>query len=161
MSRIQHRIHRISTTLIGGLLSALIATTAQADDLAAHSAASSAHQEPTTLWLQHQRLAFGLGHEPIITTVVAHGPLPTRGPLRSRSIGLGLSLTPATMLTWETDAKTLTDTAGSAQRLGLSFQSRNADGDVKGLFRVQLSSQSVLQWRPRKDGLRITYKATF
>jgi hypothetical protein len=120
MSRIQHRFLRITTTMLGGLLSALIATTAQAD-------------EPATLWLQHQRLA----------------------------IGLGLSLTPATMLTWETDAQALSGTAGSAQRLGLSFQNRNADGDVKGLFRVQLSSQSVLQWRPRKDGLRITYKATF
>ncbi len=139
---------------MAGLLAALVATTAQADDLATQSAAPSAHQESTTLWLQHQRLAIGLGHEPI-TTVVAHGPL------RSRNIGLGLNLTPSTMLTWETDARALTDNAGSAQRLGLSFQNRNADGDVKGLFRVQLSSQSVLQWRPRKDGLRITYKATF
>ncbi len=46
-------------------------------------------------------------------------------------------------------------------QLGLEFAGHSASKDVKSLLRVQLSGDSVLNFRPRGGGLTVTYKSTF
>lgn len=45
--------------------------------------------------------------------------------------------------------------------LGLEFKSASKDQSVKSLLRVQLSGDSVLQFRPRGGGMTVTYKSQF
>lgn len=45
--------------------------------------------------------------------------------------------------------------------LGLEFAGRSATRDVKSLLRVQLSADSMLNFRPRGGGLHVTYRSTF
>lgn len=45
--------------------------------------------------------------------------------------------------------------------LGLEFKNANKDQSVKSLLRVQLSGDSMLQFRPRGGGMTVTYKSQF
>lgn len=81
---------------------------------------------------------------------------------------LQLELTPQTRVTYQpkpwTPAQVLPQDMGRAPAqaaLSLEFAGRSATRDVKSLLRVQLSADSVLNFRPRGGGLTVTYKSSF
>lgn len=81
---------------------------------------------------------------------------------------LKLALSPGARLVYTpkpwAPATALPEDAGRAPpqaQLGLEFAGRSASKDVKSLLRVQLSADSVLNFRPRGGGLTVTYRSTF
>jgi hypothetical protein len=147
---------KLRTLSTAGLVFASIAAAAP---LAAQAQVAAPSQ--ATLWLGTERIALGLGQR--------RGPslaLPQAQPEHAeRTLGIGVGLTPSTMVTFESDARAWRShdawVSGDPHRVGLSFRTTHQSREVKSLLTVQLSGQSVLQLRPRGSGLRAVYTATF
>lgn len=96
-------------------------------------------------------------------------PTPWQGPASDARQGeLRVGLTPRTQLIYEpkpwqpaTPLPTDYTVRRPQQSLGLEFKAARKDQSVKSLLRVQLSGDSVLQFRPRGGGMTVTYKSQF
>lgn len=49
----------------------------------------------------------------------------------------------------------------SEQRVGLEFRNRSGTRELRNLLRVQLTSDSTLQFRPRSGGLAVSWRSEF
>lgn len=148
---------------VGGLLVASIAAAASPsarDQIALASArVAQADAAQPMLWLGNQRIAFGVGQRRGPSLAL---PQPDQTEL---ALGIGVKLTPAATITFESDARALRSheswVSDDASRVGLSFRTTSKSREVKSLLTVQLSGQSVFQLRPRGSGLRAVYTAAF
>lgn len=90
-----------------------------------------------------------------------HTPSPLPGPQ------LRLALSPVASMVYEPRrvpaASPLADNNldGAAPSLGLEFKSPAKRDGPRALLRVQLSADSALQFRPRRGGLAVSYRAEF
>ncbi len=138
------------------LICAAVPVKADAQDVT--TAMIDAGANRSTFWIGGERLSLGIGQR--------HDTRPAfAAPDGSRTLGLGLKLSPSTTFTFESDTRALRSHGawlGSDQhRIGLSMRPTSRSRDVQSLMTVQLSGQSVLQLRPRGGGLRVTYRTTF
>ncbi len=92
----------------------------------------------------------------------ANGPLLAAG---SSKLVLALPLGQRTRLIYEPGRvlppNPLADVQPAAPSLGLEFKGPDANQGPRGLLRVQLSGNSAVQFRPRRSGLVVTYRAEF
>ena len=75
-----------------------------------------------------------------------------------------LTLTPLTTLSWETDSRTSSNPSlrrAALQGMSLDFEAGRANGALMGIASLRLGGGATLQLRPRKDGVRVSYRATF
>lgn len=135
-----------------------LAAQAQAPSTAA-AAVSHADASPTMVWLGTERVVLGLGQRrgPSLSAAQLDQP--------ERTLGVGVGLTRSTLFTFESDTRALRAhdawVADDPHRVGLSFRTTSGSREAKRMLTVQLSGQSVLQLRPRGNGLRAVYRATF
>jgi hypothetical protein len=146
---------------IVGLMFVSIGVAAQAQMTSATASVSHVEASRATVWLGTQRFALGLGQRRGPTLALAL-PQPDHA---EPTLGIGVKLTPATTLEFESDARSLRAhdawVSDDPQRVALSFRTTSRSREAKSLLTVQLSGQSVLQLRPRASGLRAVYTVAF
>jgi hypothetical protein len=124
------------------------------------------------LWIQGERVAFGVGSlstargpSSIALNAMGASGATIHDGTAQRTYALGFNVTPSTMLSWESPASSFKSHQHWVQsqdhRLGLTFKSQSASKDFKSLMTVQLSGTSVLNFRPRAGGMRVTYAMNF
>jgi hypothetical protein len=169
-SRIRTTLISKFTRCIAGLALGLTAMTgtnvwAQTMDVAITA-------QSQVLWLQGERVAFGVGGlstargpSSIALNAMGAAGAPIHDGTAQRSYALGFNVTASTMLSWESPASSFKSHQHWVQsqdhRVGLTFKSQSASKDVKSLMTVQLSGTSVLNFRPRAGGMRVTYAMNF
>jgi hypothetical protein len=101
-----------------------------------------------------------------MASVVGVQPLDAQG-LRFDNPVIGVPLTPRTRLIYEprpvhpwSDNNGLTQPRPE-QRVGFEFKSRSGARDLRNLLRLQLTSDSSLQFKPRSGGLAVSWRSEF
>jgi hypothetical protein len=84
----------------------------------------------------------------------------------AQSGALRMGLTPSTQIVyrprpWQAAGPQLENTAPPRESLGLEFRATKPGRVANNLFRVELSGDSMLQFRPRGGGLTVNYGARF
>lgn len=78
---------------------------------------------------------------------------------------LAMPLGPRTRLIYEPrrlpPPNAFADAQPTPPSLGLEFKGPDANQGPRGLLRVQLSGTSAVQFRPRRSGLAVSYRAEF
>jgi hypothetical protein len=102
----------------------------------------------------------------------AMAPLVDEQPLDAQGLGfdnpmIGVPLTARTRLIYQpkpvrpwNNNNGLTDSRPE-QLVGLEFRSRSGARDLRNLLRVQLTSDSSLQFKPRSGGLAVSWRSEF
>lgn len=135
MTTLPLRTAATGNALVGCLLAGALALLAQADAVA-QTTSSSVLADPQAAWQPQQQQRFSLS--------LQTQPVPPQWSFQPRGGVHELQSQPA-----------------QPASLNLDFRRKSQHQQAKDLLRVQLSADSVLNFRPRGGGLTVTYRAQF